>query len=173
MECGGTRGWVPCKIKRTLFRGAVCGASFTGLTALLLHDRDHLRLQRCLEKKKLRALMLRTASWEGQDHIRTLSSRQVWKRWRLEPPGYKLCVQRLRWPLCTKAQMAPELMHISFVTALAECTSNRTTLVEGFRLHPEANGYAMRLLADLQTLAFVLECAEQVANVELVSLVGN
>ena len=48
---------VPDKIKRTLFRGAVCGASLTGLTALLLHDRDYLRLQRCL-KKKLRALML-------------------------------------------------------------------------------------------------------------------
>ena len=42
---------VPYKIKRALFRGAVCGASFTGLTALLLHDRDYLRLQRCLEKK--------------------------------------------------------------------------------------------------------------------------
>ena len=52
---------VPNKIKRTLFRGAVCGASLTGLTALLLHDRDYLRLQRCLEKK-LRALMLGTVS---------------------------------------------------------------------------------------------------------------
>ena len=41
---------VPCKIKRTLFRGAVCGAFLTGLTALLLHGRDYLRLQRCLEK---------------------------------------------------------------------------------------------------------------------------
>ena len=54
---------VPYNIKRTLFRGAVCGASLTGLTALLLHDRDYLQLQRCLEKK-LRALMLGTASWE-------------------------------------------------------------------------------------------------------------
>ena len=27
------------------------------------------------------------------------------------------------------------------------------TLIEGLRLHREANGYAMRLLADLQTLA--------------------
>ena len=27
------------------------GASLTGLTALLLHDRDYLRLQRCVEKK--------------------------------------------------------------------------------------------------------------------------
>ena len=60
---------VPHKIKRTLFRGAVCGASLTGLTA----------------------------SWEGQDHTRTLSSRQVRKRWRLAPPAYELCVQRLRW----------------------------------------------------------------------------
>ena len=41
------------------------------------------------------------------------------------------------------------------------------TLVEGLRLHPEANGYTKRLLADLQTLAFVPEWAEQVANVEL------
>ena len=41
------------------------------------------------------------------------------------------------------------------------------TLIEGLRLHPEANGYAKRLLADLQTLAFVPEWAEQVANVEL------
>ena len=40
------------------------------------------------------------------------------------------------------------------------------TLIEGFRLHPEANGYAKRLLADLQTLAFVPEWAEQLANVE-------
>ena len=41
------------------------------------------------------------------------------------------------------------------------------TLIEGLRLHPEANGYAKRVLADLQTLAFVLEWAWQVANVEL------
>ena len=34
-------------------------------------------------------------------------------------------------------------------------------------MHPEANGYAKRLLADLQTLAFVPEWAEQVANVEV------
>ena len=73
---------VPIRIKRTLFRGAVCGASLTGLTALLLYDRDHLRLQKSLEKKP-RALMLGTASWEGQDHTRTLSSRQVRESWRL------------------------------------------------------------------------------------------
>ena len=41
------------------------------------------------------------------------------------------------------------------------------TLIEGLRLQPEANGHAKRLLADLQTLAFVPEWAEQVANVEL------
>ena len=87
---------VPYKIKRTLFRGAVCGAFLKGLTALLLHDRDYLRLQRCLEKK-LRALMLGTASWKGPDHKGTLSSRQVWKRWRLAPPANELCVQTLRW----------------------------------------------------------------------------
>ena len=40
------------------------------------------------------------------------------------------------------------------------------TLIEGLRLHPEANVYAKRLLADLQTLAFVLEWTVQVANVE-------
>ena len=93
---------VPYKIK--LFRGAVCRASLTGLTALLLHDRDYLRLQRCLEKK-LRALMLGTASCEGQDHIRTLSSRQV-----------ASCVRAL----CTKAQMVPE--HCQ--RARTSCTSS-------------------------------------------------
>ena len=41
------------------------------------------------------------------------------------------------------------------------------TLIDGLRLHPEANGYAKRLLADLQTLAFVPDWAWQVANVEL------
>ena len=46
---------VPYKIKRTLFRGTVCGASLTVLTALLFHDRDYLRLQRCLEKKAPRS----------------------------------------------------------------------------------------------------------------------
>ena len=85
---------VPIRRKRTLFRGAACGASLTGFIALLLHDRDYCRLQRCLEKK-LRAPMLGTVSWEGQYHIRTLCSRQVWQRWRLAPPAYELCVQRL------------------------------------------------------------------------------
>ena len=73
MECGKNRK-VPYKIKRTLFRGA-------GLTALLLHDRDYFRLQRCLEKK-LRALMLGTA---------------------LVAAGAS-CIRAL----CTKAQMVPE-----------------------------------------------------------------
>ena len=41
------------------------------------------------------------------------------------------------------------------------------TLIEGLRLHPEANGHAKRSLADLQTLAFVPEWTEQVANVEM------
>ena len=41
------------------------------------------------------------------------------------------------------------------------------TLIEGLRLHREANGHAKRSLADLQTLAFVPEWTEQVANVEM------
>ena len=115
---------VPYKFKRTLFGGAVCGASLTGLTALLLHDRDYLRLQRCLVKK-LRALMLGTASWERLDHIRTLSSRQVWKRWRLAPPAYELCVQRHRWYQSIAREPARHALF--YVVGLAECTSNRTT----------------------------------------------
>ena len=59
--------------------------------------------------------------------------------------------------------------------ARTSCTSSlllvhfesHDTLIEGLRLHPEANGNAKRLLADLQTLAFVPEWAEQVANVEI------
>ena len=78
------------KMKRTLFRGAVYGASPTRLTALLLRDRDYLRLQRYPEKK-LRALTLGAAFRQGQGHIKTLSSRQVWVRWRLPPPAYELC----------------------------------------------------------------------------------
>ena len=59
-------------------------------------------------------------------------------------------------------------MHIFFVVGLAQCTfESHDILIDGLRLHPEANGYATRLLADLQTLAFVPEWAEQVANVEL------
>ena len=41
------------------------------------------------------------------------------------------------------------------------------TLIEGLRLHPEANGHAKQSLADLQTLAFVPEWTEQVANVAM------
>ena len=40
------------------------------------------------------------------------------------------------------------------------------TLIDGQRLHPEANGYAKRLLTDLQAVAFVPEWAEQTTNVE-------
>ena len=54
---------VPCKIKRTLFRGAVFGASLTGLTALLHHDRD-LRLQRCFERS---SALLCSARLLGKD----------------------------------------------------------------------------------------------------------
>ena len=156
---------VPCKIKRTFFRCAVCGASLTGLTALLLHDRDYLRFQRRLEKK-LRALMLGTASWEGQDHIRTLSSRQVWKRWRLAPPAYELCVQRLRWYRSTARELARHV-HLLCCWFGRMHFESHDTLIDGLRLHPEANGYAKRLLADLQTLSFVPEWAQQVENVEL------
>ena len=110
---------------RTLFRGAVCGASLTGLTALLLHDRDYLRLQKCLEKK-LRALMLGTASWEGPDHN---------KDPQLSPSVEKVAAgAACTRALCTKAQMVPEhcpesphVMHIFHAVSLAECTSNRTT----------------------------------------------
>ena len=40
------------------------------------------------------------------------------------------------------------------------------TLIDGQRLHPEANGYAKRLLTDLQALALVPEWAEQTTNDE-------
>ena len=98
--------------------------------------------------------------------MRILRSRQVWKRWRLAPPAYELCVQSSDG---TRAlPESPHVMHIFFVVGLVECTSkSHDTLVDGLRMHPEANGYAKRLLADKQTLAFVLEWAEQVANVEL------
>ena len=87
---------VPYKIKRTLFRGAVCGASLTGLTALLLHDKDYLRLQKCLEEK-LRALMLGPASWEGPQ-----------KDSQLSPSVEKVAAgASCKRALCTKAQMVP------------------------------------------------------------------
>ena len=47
---GGTRG-VPYKIKRALFRGAVCGASLTGTIALLVHDRDTFVCRSAWKKK--------------------------------------------------------------------------------------------------------------------------
>ena len=40
------------------------------------------------------------------------------------------------------------------------------TLIDGQRLHPEPNGYAKRLLTDLQALAFGPEWAEQTTSVE-------
>ena len=43
------------RIKRTLFRGAVYGTSLTGLTALLLHDRDYLRFPEMLGEKAPRS----------------------------------------------------------------------------------------------------------------------
>ena len=57
-------------------------------------------------------------------------------------------------------------MHIFYAVGLAECTSNPTThSLRAFVCI--LNGYAKRLLADLQTLAFVPERTEQVANVEM------
>ena len=62
--------------------------------------------------------------------------------------------------LCTLPE-SPHVMHIFYVVGwlfyvvgLAHCTSNRTT--HSLSAHPEANGHAKRLLADLQTLALVL-----------------
>ena len=155
---------VPYKIKRTLFRGAVYGASPTGLTALLLHDRDYLRLQRCLEKK-LRALILGAACWDGQGHIKTLCSRQVWIRWRLPPPACELCVQRLRW---YQSIAREPVRHAHLLRCLLGRMHFEThdTLSHGLRLHPEANRYAKRLMADLQALAYVPEWAEPAANIE-------
>ena len=98
------------------------------------------RPQRCLGKK-LRALMLGTASWEGPDHIRTLSSRQVWKRWRLAPPAYELCVQRLRWYQSIAREPARHAYLLCCWFGRVHFESH-DTLIEGLRLHPEANGYA-------------------------------
>ena len=107
-----------------------------GPHGILLHDRDYLRLQRRLEKK-LRALMLGTASWEGPDHIRTLSSRQVWKRWRLAPPAYELCVQRLRWYQSIAREPARHA-HLLCCWFGRMHFESHGTLIEGLRLHPEA-----------------------------------
>ena len=52
-------------------------------------------------------------------------------------------------------------------TSWGDCTfETHGTLIDGQRLHLEANGYTKRLLADLQALAFVPEWAEQTTNVE-------
>ena len=110
--------------------------------------------------------MLGTSSWEAPDHIRTLSSRQVWKRWRLALSAFELCVQRLRWYQSIAREPA---RHAHRLCCWFGCMhfESHDTLIGGLRLHPEANGYAKQLLADLQTLAFVTEWAEQVANVEM------
>ena len=102
---------VPYKIKRTLFRG------------------------RGAWKEKLRALMRGTASWEGQDHMRTLSSRQVWKRWRLAPPAYKLCVQRLRWYQSTAREPACHAHLLCWFGRMH--FESHDTLIDGLRLHPD------------------------------------
>ena len=101
---------VPYKIKRTLFRGAVCGASLTGLTALLLNDRDYLRLQRCSEKKKKtprvharNGLMERTRPHEDSPSVEKVAVGAS-------------CIRAL----CTKAQVVPE--HCQ--KARTSCTSS-------------------------------------------------
>ena len=157
---------VPYKIKRTLFRGAVCGASSHGPHCTSSPRSRLSSFAEVLGKKAPRAHALGTASWEGQDHTRTLSSRQVWKRWRLASPAYELCVQSLRWyqsiarePVCHAHLLCCWFGRMHF--------ESHDTLIEGLRLHPEANGYAKRLLADLQTQAFVPVWTEQVAKVAL------
>ena len=104
-------------------------------------------------------------SCSAPDHIRTLSSRQVWKRWRLAPPAYELCVQRLRWH-CQRARTSCT----SSAVGLAECTSNRTTHSLRAFVCILRQMVMRSSLADLQTLAFVPEWAEQVANVEMSKL---
>ena len=94
-KCGGTRGYpsgsnAHCSVAMCAEHDSRASLRFFSMTVTTFC------LQRCLEKK-LRALMLGTASWAGQDHTRTLSSRQVWERWRSAPPTYELCVQKLRW----------------------------------------------------------------------------
>ena len=145
---------VPYKIKRTLFRGAVCGASLTGLTALLLHDRDYLRLQRCLEKKAPRSHARHGLLGRTRPHKDSQLAPSVGKGggWRLLHTSavYKGSDGTRELPA------SPHVMHIFHVVGSAECTSNRTThSLRAFDLHPEANGYAKRLLADRQSLAFV------------------
>ena len=68
-ECGGTRGY-PSESNEH-WSVVQCAEHLSRASRhFSLHDRDYLQLQRCLERK-LRALMLGTASWEGQVHTRT------------------------------------------------------------------------------------------------------
>ena len=137
MECGGTRG---CHTRSN-------GHSFAALCAEP-HSRASLHFSSTTET--------------------TSDRRDAWRKSfaRLAPPAYELCVQRLRWYQSIAREPA---RHAHFFC----CWFGRMhfeshdTFIEGLRLHPEANGYSKRLLADLQTLAFVPEWAEQVANVEL------
>ena len=67
-----------------------------------------------------------------------LSSRQVWKRWRLAPPAYELCVQGLRWYRALPARHA-HLLCCWFGRVHFE---SHGTLIEFLRLHPEANKWS-------------------------------
>ena len=80
----------------------------------------------------------------GPDHIRTLSSRQVWKRWRMAPPAYELCVQRLSWyqSIAREPARNAHLLCCSFGRMHFE---SHDTLIESLRLHPEANGESTAL----------------------------
>ena len=135
---------VPYKIKRTLFRGAVCGPSLTGLTALLLHDRDYLRLQRCLEKK-LRALVLGTDSWEGQVDQVAIGAPCL-RIVRAETDGTRASPEN---------QQGTHILLMLLVGY--ECISKRYDTLRMVNVCIfEANGYGrMRLLTDLQAPTFV------------------
>ena len=153
MECGGTRGCHTRSNGRSfaaLFAEPPSQASlhFSFMTETTFDCRDAWRKS------------------SAPDHIRTLSSRQVWKKWRLAPPAYELCVQRLRWYQSIARELAGQA-HLPCCWFGRLYFESHDTLIEGLRLHPEANGYAKRLLADLQTPAFVPDRVEQVANVEL------
>ena len=148
---------VPYKIKRIFFRGAV--PHCTSPSRPRLPSFAEVLGEKAPRAHAQNGLMGRTRPQ------RTLSSRQVWKRWRLAPPAYELCVQRLRWYQSIAREPARHA-HLCCWFGRMHFESH-DTLIDGLRLHPEAHGYAKRLLADLQTLAFVPELAEQVANVEL------
>ena len=87
-------------------------------------------------------------------NVRSLGSRQVWERWRLAPPAYEFCVQRLRWYQSIAREPAKHA-HILCCWFGRVHFESHDTLIDGLRLHPEANEYAKRLLADLQALALV------------------